>query len=102
MLFDPTFIIREPLLVLAGLGIVLMGKPLAALMIIAAVGYPARTAVVVALGLAQGGEFSFILSYLGMQHGLLNSSAHNVIVACALVSITLNPLLFRQINRIEA
>ena len=62
-------------------------------------GYPLRTALTVALGLAQIGEFSFILSDLGRQHGLLNEAGHNLLVACAIVSITLNPLLFRSIDR---
>jgi CPA2 family monovalent cation:H+ antiporter-2 len=101
MLFDPSFITREPALVLACLGIVMVGKPLAALVIVAIVGYPARTALTVALGLAQIGEFSFILSDLGRAYGLLSTEGHNVLVACALVSITLNPILFRLIGPIE-
>ena len=70
MLFDPMFLVRQPLLTLACLGIVLIGKPLAALTIVAAIGYPARTALTVALGLAQIGEFSFILSEVARKHGL--------------------------------
>jgi CPA2 family monovalent cation:H+ antiporter-2 len=101
MLFDPTFLVREPGLVAAGLAIVMVGKPLAALAIVAVVGYPARTGLVVALGLAQIGEFSFILSELGRQHGLMNEAGHNLLVACALVSITLNPILFRLLEPIE-
>jgi CPA2 family monovalent cation:H+ antiporter-2 len=102
MLFDPAFVVRQPGLLLAGLAIVMVGKPLAAMGIVALIGYPPRAAITVALGLAQIGEFSFILSELGRQHGLLNESGHNLLVACALVSITLNPLLFRHIDRIEA
>lgn len=102
MLFDPKFVVHEPGMVLAGLGIVLLGKPLAALVIVAVLGHPARTALTVALGLAQIGEFSFILSQVGRQHGLLNEAAHNLLVACALISITINPLLFRSIDRLEA
>ena len=101
MLFDPGFLLREPLLVLAGLGIVMVGKPLAALAIVALIGYPARTGLVVALGLAQIGEFSFILSEAARGNGLMTDAGHNVLVACALVSITLNPLLFRLINPLE-
>ena len=101
MLFDPMFIVREPGLVAAGLAIVMVGKPLAALTIVAIVGYPARTGLVVALGLAQIGEFSFILSELGRHHGLMNDAGHNVLVACALVSITLNPILFRFLVPLE-
>ena len=102
MLFDPMFIVREPWLTLACLGVVLIGKPLAALIIVAIIGYPARTALTVAIGLAQVGEFSFILSDLARKHSLLGDAGHNVLVACALISITLNPLLFRSLRRHEA
>lgn len=101
MLFDPGFLLREPLLVLSCLGIVLVGKPLAALLLVALIGYPARTGLVVALGLAQVGEFTFIVSSLAQAHGLLDGDGHNVLVACAILSITLNPLLFRSIDRVE-
>ena len=102
MVFDPHFVFREPGLTLAGLGIIMIGKPLAALIIVAVIGYSSRTALTVALGLAQIGEFSFILSELGRKHGLLNESGHNVLVACAIVSITLNPMLFRMLDKFEA
>ena len=102
MLFDPRFVVEHPGLLLAGLGIVMLGKPLAALLIVALIGYPARTALVVALGLAQIGEFSFILSQLGRDYGLLDAAGHNLLVACAIVSITLNPLLFRSMGRVES
>jgi CPA2 family monovalent cation:H+ antiporter-2 len=102
MLFDPKFLLQQPLMVAAGLAIVMIGKPLAALLIVALIGYPARTGLVVALGLAQIGEFSFILSEVGRAHGLMSDAGHNVLVASALVSITLNPILFRSINRLES
>ena len=101
MLFDPGFLLREPLLVLATLVIVFIGKPLAALGVVAALGYSARTALTVALGLAQVGEFSFILAELGRHHGLLSNDGVSLVVACALVSITVNPLLFRSFDDIE-
>jgi CPA2 family monovalent cation:H+ antiporter-2 len=102
MLFDPRFLLREPGLVAAGLAIVMVGKPLAAVLIVAMLGYPARTGLTVALGLAQIGEFSFILSEQGRSHGLMGEAGHNLLVATALVSITLNPLLFRAIGPIES
>jgi CPA2 family monovalent cation:H+ antiporter-2 len=102
MLFDPRFLLQQPLMVAAGLAIVLVGKPLAALIIVALIGYPARTGLVVALGLAQIGEFSFILSEVARSNGLMNDAGHNVLVATALVSITLNPILFRSIDRLES
>jgi CPA2 family monovalent cation:H+ antiporter-2 len=102
MLFDPRFIIDHPGLLVCGLLIVLVGKPLAAMVIVAVIGYPARTALIVALGLAQVGEFSFILANLGLSHRLLETTEQNLIVACAIVSITLNPLLFRFLDPMEA
>ena len=102
MLFDPRFLLQQPGLVLAGLGIVMIGKPLAALVIVALLGYPARTGLVVALGLAQIGEFSFILSQLGREHGLVGDAGHSLLVATAIVSITLNPILFRFFGPIES
>jgi CPA2 family monovalent cation:H+ antiporter-2 len=101
MLFEPAFLAREPLLTLACLGIVLVGKPLAALLIVALLGHPVRTGLTVALGLAQIGEFSFIVSQLARSHGLIDADGHNVLVACAILSITANPLLFRNLGRIE-
>jgi CPA2 family monovalent cation:H+ antiporter-2 len=101
MLFDPAFVLQEPLMIAAALGIILLAKPLAALFIVALMGRSVRTALTVALGLAQIGEFSFILSDLAGDHGLMPSEGHNVIVAAAIISITLNPLLFRALPSIE-
>ncbi len=102
MLFDPMFIFRQPLMVIAGLGIILLAKPLAALLIVALLGHSARIALTVAVGLAQIGEFSFILSDLARQHGLMTEAGHNLLVASAIISITLNPVLFRSLPQIEA
>ncbi len=101
MLFDPMLPLRAPLLVGALLVIVLVGKPLAALVVVAALGHSARTALTVAFGLAQVGEFSFILAELGQRHGLLPASGVGLVVACALPAITLNPLLFRALVPLE-
>jgi monovalent cation:H+ antiporter-2, CPA2 family len=101
MIFDPSFILEEPLMIAAALGIILLAKPLAALLIVAFLGRSARTALTVAIGLAQIGEFSFILSDLAKKHGLMPPSGHNVIVAAAIISITLNPLAFRSLPAIE-
>jgi len=102
MLFDPSFLITDPLLVVAGLSIVLIAKPLAAMAIVALLGYPVRTALTVAIGLAQIGEFSFILGQVATKHQLLPSAGEQVLVASAMVSITLNPLVFRMLDPIEA
>jgi CPA2 family monovalent cation:H+ antiporter-2 len=101
MLFDPAFLIQEPLMVVAALVVILLVKPLAALIIVAVLGYSVRTALTVALGLAQIGEFSFILSDLAGRHGLLPEAGHHVLVAAAILSITVNPLFFRKIPAIE-
>jgi CPA2 family monovalent cation:H+ antiporter-2 len=102
MLFDPRFLLREPSLVAAALAVVLVGKPLCAALVVAALGYPVRTGLVVALGLAQIGEFSFILGELTRHHRLLPESGYQVLVACALLSIAANPLLFRALDPLEA
>jgi CPA2 family monovalent cation:H+ antiporter-2 len=102
MLFDPAFLLREPLMVLAALSIILIAKPLAALAIVAMLGRSTRTALTVAIGLAQIGEFSFIVSDLARRHDLMTEAGHNVLVAAAILSITVNPLLFRALPRIEA
>ncbi|HVL13193.1 MAG TPA: cation:proton antiporter [Gemmata sp.] len=101
MLFDPAFLVREPLMMLAALGVILLVKPLIALAIVAVLGHSVRTALTVALGLAQVGEFSFILSELARKHGLMTDEGHSLLVGAAIISITLNPLLFRSIDRIE-
>jgi CPA2 family monovalent cation:H+ antiporter-2 len=96
MLFDPAFVVREPALVLAALAVVMVGKPLVALAVVAALGYSTRTALVASLGLAQVGEFSFILGGLARDYRLLPDAGYNVVVACAIVSIAVNPFLFRS------
>lgn len=101
MFFDPAFLVREPLMMLAALAVILVVKPLVAVVIAAALGYSARTSLTVALGLAQIGEFSFILSELGRKHGLMTEAGHNVLVGAAILSITANPLLFRSLDGIE-
>jgi CPA2 family monovalent cation:H+ antiporter-2 len=102
MLFEPAFAVREPTLLLASLAVVLIGKPLAAILVVALLGYSTRTALVVAVGLAQVGEFSFILGALARHHDLLSETGYNLLVACALVSISLNPFLFRGLDAFES
>ncbi len=101
MLFDPSFLLEEPQLVLGGLVIVMIAKPLAALAIVAILGHPVRTALTIAVGLAQIGEFSFIVGELARRHGLVSEAGTNVLVATSLVSIMLNPILFRAIDPAE-
>lgn len=101
MLFDPQFLMREPFLVAVGLFIVLVVKPISALLVVALVGYPLKTGLTVAMGLAQIGEFSFILSALGTQYNLIPEAGQHLLVACAIISLTLNPLFFRAVDPIE-
>lgn len=95
MLFDPAILVQHPLPVLAVVAIIILGKSLAAFLIVQACRYPLSTALTVAAGLAQIGEFSFILAGLGTTLGLLPPAGRDLILAGALLSITLNPLLFR-------
>jgi CPA2 family monovalent cation:H+ antiporter-2 len=99
MLFDPAFVLREPAMVLAVLGIVLLLKPLVALLIVRLLRDSTRTAATVAVGLAQIGEFSFILGSLGVSSKLLPEAALDALVVAAIVSIALNPLLFGWVDR---
>ncbi|MBU3684035.1 MAG: sodium:proton exchanger [Phycisphaerales bacterium] len=101
MLIDPAFVAREPGLVLAGLAVVMLVKPLVAIAVVAVLGYPVRTALVVAIGLAQIGEFSFILGQVADENGLLHEGGMEMLVTVAMLSITVNPLLFRSVDRIE-
>ncbi len=100
MLFDPSVLIDKPWHVLGAVAIILVGKSLVAFAIVLFFKYPLVTALTVSAGLAQIGEFSFILVSLGMLHGLLPAEAQSIILASALISITLNPATFRSIKPI--
>jgi CPA2 family monovalent cation:H+ antiporter-2 len=101
MLFDPMILIDHPLLIVATMAIILVVKSLTAFAIVILLGHSIRTALTVALGLAQIGEFSFILSELAREYGLMTEEGHSVLVGGAILSITLNPILFRSLPRIE-
>lgn len=94
MLFDPSILWKEPVHVALVVGIIMVGKSLAALGIVLLFGYPLKTGLLVSAGLAQIGEFSFILITLGMAYGLLPEEGRNLILAGAMISIALNPLTF--------
>jgi CPA2 family monovalent cation:H+ antiporter-2 len=102
MLFDPRFVIEQPAMVALALAIVLIGKPLAAIAIVYLSGYPVRTALTVAVGLAQIGEFSFIVADLARTFKLMSPDGQSTLIAVAILSIALNPLLFRVIDPFEA
>ncbi|NWG53501.1 MAG: cation:proton antiporter [Hydrogenophilaceae bacterium] len=95
MLFDPATLWTAPLGVTAVVSIIVLGKGLAALAITALFRIPFRTGLLIAVALAQIGEFSFVLAALGAALGLVGAMTYNLILAGALVSIALNPLLFR-------
>jgi CPA2 family monovalent cation:H+ antiporter-2 len=94
MLFDPSILITQPLMVAAVLLLILLGKSFAAFAIVLLLGYPLSTALTVSAALAQIGEFSFILGGLGVAYGLLPAEGLSLILAGALLSISLNPLVF--------
>jgi CPA2 family monovalent cation:H+ antiporter-2 len=100
MVFDPTILIEQPLRVVAVLAIIVLGKSLAALTIVLVLRYPLSTALNVSASLAQIGEFSFILSGLGLSLRLLPPEGHSLILAGAILSIILNPLVFRAVSRL--
>jgi CPA2 family monovalent cation:H+ antiporter-2 len=100
MLFDPSVLIREPLMVASVVVLILIGKSLVALAVVLAMGYPLSTALVVSASLAQIGEFSFILAGLGVAHGLLTTEGLNLVLAGALLSITLNQFVFAAVDGI--
>ena len=101
MLFDPAVLVEQPLAVLGAVAVIVLGKSLAAVGLVLALRYPARTALLVAASLAQIGEFSFILAGLGRSLGLLTSEAQSVIVAAALISIALNPVVFSAFDALQ-
>jgi len=98
MLLDPGTLLDDPQMLAATLAIVLIGKPLAALAVVALSGYPMTVALSVAVALAQIGEFSFVLATVASDYGVLTADASNVLIAAAIASIIVNPLLFRGIG----
>jgi CPA2 family monovalent cation:H+ antiporter-2 len=99
MLFNPHILLEHPWIVLAACLIIILGKSVAAFAIVRAFGRPAKTALTIATSLAQIGEFSFILAGLGVSLGLLSEQARDVLLAAAIVSILVNPLLFVALDR---
>ncbi|TPJ44076.1 sodium:proton antiporter [Mesorhizobium sp. B2-5-4] len=98
MLFDPFSLISNGLPILATLAIIVIGKSLAAFVIVVAFGYPLATALMISASLAQIGEFSFILAELGVGLKLLPEQGRDLILAGAILSIVLNPLMFLVID----
>jgi CPA2 family monovalent cation:H+ antiporter-2 len=101
MLFDPSVLLRDPLKVLAVTLIIVLGKSIAAALVVLVLRYPLHTALTVSASLAQIGEFSFILIGLGATLGVLPNEAQSLVVAGAILSIALNPLVFRAIGPVQ-
>jgi CPA2 family monovalent cation:H+ antiporter-2 len=99
MLFDPMILVRHPWQVVMVLGIIIVGKSILAFGLVLVLRRPLTTALMVSAALAQIGEFSFILAALGVDLGLISHEAQNLILASALLSITLNPLVFFTLIR---
>ena len=102
MLFDPSILVREPLAVLGVLVIVIVGKSLAALAITTLFRLDRSTSLTVAASLAQIGEFSFILAALSVSLGAMSRETHDLVLAAALLSISLNPFVFALVDRLGA
>ena len=102
MLFDPKVLLEHPLQVLAVVGIIVIGKSLAAVALVLAFRYPLNTALTVSASLAQIGEFSFILAALGVSLGLLPVEGQSLILVGALISIAINPLVFAGVKPVHA
>jgi CPA2 family monovalent cation:H+ antiporter-2 len=95
MLLDPGVLVREPVALLAVVAIVVVGKSLAAVAITKLLREPAQVGGIVAAGLAQVGEFSFIVVTAGLELGIVSDETLQLVVAAALISISVNPLMFR-------
>ena len=101
MLLSPQYVLEAPGVILATLAVVMIGKPLVALVIVRLLGYPFKVALSIAVALSQIGEFSFILSSLGRELGILPAEATNTLVAASIVSIVLNPILYRAVPHVD-
>jgi len=101
MLLDPSFVLKNPGFILACLAVILIAKSVVAGLVVIVLGYSVRTALTVAVGLAQIGEFSFLLTQQAQNFNLMPQEGFSVMVTCALMSITLNPLLFKTIDPVE-
>jgi CPA2 family monovalent cation:H+ antiporter-2 len=101
MLFDPASVLRDPLPVIATVLVIVVGKSIAAYLIVRAFRHPVVTALTISASLAQIGEFSFILASLGDRLGMLPGEASDLILAGAMLSIILNPLLFAAVEKLR-
>ena len=100
MLFDPRSLVQAPLLIAMVLVVVIIVKPLAALLTVRVLGEPLATAIPVGAAFSQVGEFSFILGTVARQLGLLDDAGWNALVAASIISIALNPSIYRWARRL--
>jgi CPA2 family monovalent cation:H+ antiporter-2 len=98
MLFDPMTLLREPLALTLCLAVVLVVSAGCVLVLVRVFGYPLGTALLLAAGLAQIGEFSFILADLGIGLGLMPERARGLVLGTSILTILVNPLLFGAAN----
>jgi CPA2 family monovalent cation:H+ antiporter-2 len=101
MLVNPLYLLNNIGSILVLTALIVIGKPVATLLMGIIFPWPARTTLVVAMGLSQIGEFSFILGQAGVSLGVLDRSQYSLILAGALLSITLNPVMFRLLDPLE-
>jgi len=101
MLFEPSILVEQPLKLLAVVAIIVVGKSAAAFLLVLLLRYPVKTALMVSASLAQIGEFSFILAALGLSLGLMPVEGQSLILAGAIISIALNPVVFHITKPLE-
>src|SRR2546425_4764957 len=99
MVLDPGALMKAPGLLLTTLAIVLLAKPMAAFLIVTLLGYGSKIGIGVAVALSQIGEFSLILATVGDQLNILAPGATNLIIAASIISLALNPILYRSARR---
>jgi CPA2 family monovalent cation:H+ antiporter-2 len=102
MLFDPRSLVQAPLAILAVLVVVVIIKPVAALLTVRLLGVPFATAVPVGAAFSQVGEFSFILGSVARQLGLINDTGWNAVVAASIISIVVNPFIYSWARRVSS
>ena len=102
MLFHPQVVLDDPWALVATVAIIVLGKSMAALLIVRAFGHPWTTGLTISASLAQIGEFSFILAALGVTLGMLPEEGRDLVLAGAIISILLNPVVFALVERRQA
>jgi len=100
MLFDPRSLIQVPLIIAVVLLVVIVVKPLAAVLTVRVLGEPSATAIPIGAAFSQVGEFSFILGTVALGLGLINEAGWNALVAASIISIALNPYIYRWARRL--